>query len=98
MPERYLDEPIGRAMNAGKCLGLPEAARLSWGIISVPSGVTGEPAREDAVSGWWLGKGGSWMSGMRTPREEGGTSKQQQLSQKKRGKRGFYQEVMTLSA
>lgn len=72
MSELYLDRLIGRAMNAGKCLGLSEALRFGWGIISVLAEVAGEPALEDAASGWWLGKGGSWMSGMRDPREEGG--------------------------
>lgn len=46
-------------MNVGRCLGLPESARLGWGITLVLAGVTGEPALEDAASGWWLGKDGS---------------------------------------
>lgn len=72
MLEVYLDEFIDRIMNVGRCLGLFEVVRFFWGIISVLVGVIGELVFEDVVSGWWLGKDGSRMLGIRNFREEGG--------------------------
>lgn len=90
---RDLAGSIGRAMNAGKCLGFSEAGRLCWDSIEVAAEVPGEPVLEDAVSGWWLGKGGRWMPGMRGPREEGSWGTATGVTETRVG-RGFCKEAM----